>query len=66
MILKAIKKWNIDRKRSIMIGDRLKDKKAAQRAKVNQFYMKTKKIDLFKLTRKIIRNELKDKFVEVF
>ena len=50
MIKKILKKWNIDIKKSFMIGDRLSDKLAAKKSKLyfeyvkNNFYLQVKKI----------------------
>jgi len=52
MILKAIKKWNIDVNASIFIGDKITDKIAAKKSKV-KFYFK-KNISLFKQVKNII------------
>jgi D,D-heptose 1,7-bisphosphate phosphatase len=40
MIFKAIKKWNVNKERSFMIGDSLNDKIAAKRANIKFFYKK--------------------------
>ena len=40
MIFKAIKKWNVNKEKSFMIGDSLNDKIAAKRAKIKFFYKK--------------------------
>ena len=50
MIKEIFKKWNIDVKKSFMIGDRLSDKLAAKKSKLyfeyvkNNFYLQVKKI----------------------
>jgi len=50
MIRKIIKKWNIDVKKSFMIGDQRKDMLAAKKSKLyfefvhNDFYKQVKKI----------------------
>lgn len=41
MINQAIKDWNIDRNKSLMIGDKVSDKKSAQRSKVSFIYKNT-------------------------
>ena len=43
MIFKAIKKWNVNKERSFMIGDSLNDKIAAKRANIKFFYKKNYK-----------------------
>jgi D,D-heptose 1,7-bisphosphate phosphatase len=40
MIFKAIKKWNVNKERSFMVGDSLNDKIAAKRANIKFFYKK--------------------------
>ena len=51
MIKKINKKWNIDIKKSFMIGDKKTDKLAARRSNLyyeyvsNNFYLQVKKID---------------------
>ena len=45
MLEKAIKKWNIDRSKSFMIGDQKTDMMAAKKSKIKFFYKK--KIDFF-------------------
>jgi D-glycero-D-manno-heptose 1,7-bisphosphate phosphatase len=40
MIFKAIKKWNVNKEKSFMIGDSLNDKIAAKRANIKFFYKK--------------------------
>ena len=51
MIQKLCKKWNIDVKRSFMIGDKITDKKAATKSKLyfeyvkHNFYKQVKKIN---------------------
>ncbi len=40
MIKKVFKEWNIDRKRSFMIGDSVSDKKAAKKSKLYFEYVK--------------------------
>ena len=50
MIKKILKKWNIDIKKSFMIGDRLSDKLAAKKSKLyfeyvkSDFYLQIKRI----------------------
>ena len=41
MINQALKDWNIDRNKSLMIGDKVSDKKSAQRSKVSFIYKNT-------------------------
>ncbi len=53
MIKKAIKKWNIDPKKSFMIGDKITDKLAAKKVKVKFFYKKEK--NLYSQIKRIIR-----------
>lgn len=55
MILKAIKKWKIDPKKSFMIGDKVSDRTAAKAAGL-KFFFKSKKIDLYKQIKLIIKN----------
>ena len=38
MLEKAITKWNIDRKSSVMIGDKLSDYRAARKSKIKFYY----------------------------
>lgn len=38
MINEAIKDWNIDRSKSLMIGDKFSDYEAAKKARINFFY----------------------------
>ena len=38
LIEKAIKNWNIDRKKTIMIGDKISDKNCAKKSKIKFFY----------------------------
>jgi D-glycero-D-manno-heptose 1,7-bisphosphate phosphatase len=40
MIFKAIKKWNVNKEKSFMIGDSLNDKIASKRANIKFFYKK--------------------------
>jgi D-glycero-D-manno-heptose 1,7-bisphosphate phosphatase len=40
MIFKAIKKWNVNKEKSFMVGDSLSDKIAAKRANIKFFYKK--------------------------
>ena len=44
MIKKAIKKWNIDPKKSFMIGDKITDKLSAKKSKIKFFYKKEKNL----------------------
>lgn len=53
MILKAIKKWNIDSKKSFMIGDKKIDLLAAKGANI-KFYYKDKSINLSAQVRSIV------------
>jgi len=54
MILKAIKKWNIDAKQSFMIGDKVTDRAAAKAAGI-KFHFKSKKINLYKQIKYLIK-----------
>ena len=45
MIKKAIKKWNIDPKKSFMIGDKITDKLSAKKSKIKFFYKKEKNLN---------------------
>ena len=45
MIEKAIKKWDISREKSFMIGDKISDKQAAKKAKIKFFYKKEKNLN---------------------
>ena len=45
LLLKAIKKWNIDISKSFMIGDRVIDKLAAKKTKVKFFYRSRENFD---------------------
>ena len=51
MILDIMKKWNIDKKKSFMIGDKTIDEKCAKKSKLDFYYAKD---DLFKQLKKII------------
>ena len=51
MILDIMKKWNIDKKKSFMIGDKAIDEKCAKKSKLDFYYAKD---DLFKQLKKII------------
>ena len=53
MIIKAIKKWNIDISSSFFIGDKETDKIAAQKAKI-EFYFKNNK-SLYKQIKSILK-----------
>lgn len=55
MIIKAIKKWKIDKNKSFMIGDKISDRKAAKSAGV-KFFFKSKKINLYEQIKYIIKN----------
>ena len=52
MLIKAIKKWNIDKKRSFFIGDSITDYAAAKKIKI-KFYYKNK-TNLFNQLKKIL------------
>lgn len=54
MILKAIKKWNIDKKKSYFVGDSLSDEIAAKKSKI-KFLNYENKIDLYKLVKSNIK-----------
>jgi len=55
MLLKAIKKWKIDPNKSFMIGDKVSDRTAAKAAGL-KFFFKSKKINLYKQIKLIIKN----------
>ena len=50
MIAKLIKKWNVKKNKSFMLGDRLSDKLAAQKSKLYFEYVKP---NFFKQVKKI-------------
>lgn len=52
MFLKAIKKWNIDVKKSYFIGDKISDKVASNKANVKFYYKK--QISLYKQIKEIL------------
>ena len=52
MFLKAIKKWNIDVKKSYFIGDKITDKVASNKANVKFYYKK--QISLYKQIKEIL------------
>lgn len=54
MILKAIKKWNIDENESFMIGDKRIDMQAAKAANI-KFRYKSKKLNLFTQIKGILK-----------
>ena len=54
MLIKAIKKWSLNRNNIIMIGDKTTDKISAKKAKI-KFYYKSKKINLFLQLKKILK-----------
>ena len=54
MLEKAIKKWNIDRSKSFMIGDQKTDMLSARKSKIKFFYKK--KINFFSQIRSIDLN----------
>lgn len=54
MILKAIKKWNINTKKSFFIGDSSSDKLAAKKSKI-KFINYKEKFDLYKLVKTNIK-----------
>ena len=54
MLFKAIKKWKIDPKQSFMIGDKVSDRSAAKAAGL-KFFFKSKKINLYKQVKLIIK-----------
>lgn len=54
MIKKLIKRWNVDKKRSFMIGDKLSDKKAANKSKL---YFEYPKYNFYKQIKKIHQNK---------
>ena len=53
MLIKAIKKWSLNKKNIFMIGDKYIDKLAAKNAGVN-FQYKSKKINLYKQIKSIV------------
>ena len=53
MLLKAIKKYNIEKEKSFMVGDSRSDQICAKRAKIKFFF---KKNNLLKDVKKIIKN----------
>ena len=55
MLFKAIKKWKIDPKKSFMIGDKVSDRAAAKAAGL-KFFFKSKKINLYRQIKYIIKN----------
>jgi D-glycero-D-manno-heptose 1,7-bisphosphate phosphatase len=55
MLFKAIKKWKIDPKKSFMIGDKVSDRTAAKAAGL-KFFFKSKKINLYRQIKHIIKN----------
>ena len=57
MIIKAKKKWNIDNKKSFMIGDKKIDLLAAKNADL-KFYYKSKKKTLYFQIKDIISKNL--------
>ena len=52
MLIKAIKKWNIDKKRSFFIGDSITDYAAAKKIKIKFYYKK--KTNLYNQLKKIL------------
>tara|TARA_B100000989_G_scaffold242310_1_gene189258 strand:- start:17 stop:526 length:510 start_codon:yes stop_codon:yes gene_type:complete len=56
MIRQAIREWNIDPKKSFMIGDKITDKMSAKKAKIKFFYKKEKNLNsqIKKILKKII------------
>ena len=55
MLLKAIKKWSLEKKNIIMIGDKLSDKVSAKRTGI-KFYYKNKKTNLDNQILNILKN----------
>tara|TARA_Y100000591_G_scaffold330761_1_gene362676 strand:+ start:3512 stop:4024 length:513 start_codon:yes stop_codon:yes gene_type:complete len=55
MLLKALKKKSLNKENVIMIGDKLTDKIASNRAKI-KFYYKSKKKDLYNQVKKILKS----------
>ena len=55
LFLKAIKEYNVDVKKSFMIGDQITDKKASKKSKIKFFYKK--KESLYKQIKNIIDNK---------
>ena len=56
MIRQAIREWNIDPKKSFMIGDKITDKMSAKKAKIKFFYKKEKNLNtqIKKIIKKVI------------
>ena len=54
MLIKAIKKWKLQKINIFMIGDKQTDKVAALKTNI-KFYYKSKKVDLYKQLKKIIK-----------
>ena len=50
MIKKLIRKWNVDKKNSFMLGDRISDKKAAQKTNL---YFEYPKYNFFSQVKRI-------------
>jgi len=60
MIKKAIRKWNIDSKKSFFIGDTYADLISAQKSNI-KFYKANK--NLYSLTKNILKYESRQKFL---
>tara|TARA_B100000959_G_C14642893_1_gene485038 strand:- start:11 stop:517 length:507 start_codon:yes stop_codon:yes gene_type:complete len=54
MLIKAIKKWKLQKINIFMIGDKQTDKVAALKTNI-KFYYKSKKVDLYKQLKKIVK-----------
>ena len=64
MILKCIKEYNLDLNSSIMIGDKISDKIASDRANV-KFYYKNKG-NLFNQIKRLFKNDTFNKYLQFF
>ena len=57
MIVKILKKWNVNLKRSFMLGDKKSDELAAKRSKLYFEYVKSNFYkQIIKIEKKIINN----------
>ena len=55
MLVKAVKKWSLNKKNIIMIGDKLSDKLSAKKTNIKFFY-KSRKINLYSQVKKILKS----------